>query len=111
MGKPREVDSSKIRIRKLPTSRVYVHDRCGTETRVSHGHFKQICGPFIPCTGTFCCGCNEFFPLNEVYWKNTGERIDDYRERLRRKSPALVQVWRYGVGFLIGAVIGAGIGA
>jgi hypothetical protein len=96
--------------RRTPNGRAYVHTRCGGETLVSGGDFTHICDPFWPCTSTYCCTCSGFAPLREVKWTDTGEIISKYRQRLRRETPVLVQVWRYGFGFLLGGAFGAVVG-
>src|SRR4051812_10389467 len=88
--------------RRTPSGRVYVHDRCGGQTRVSGGDYTHLCDPFWPCTGTYCCGCRAFVSLGEVCWADTEEPISAYRRRLRRQTPGLIQAWRYGVGLLPG---------
>src|SRR5437588_9962979 len=93
-----------------PTGREYVHTRCGGATRVSGGNYRHICDPFWPCASTYCCKCAGFAGLGEVQWANTGETVADYRRRLARGTPMLVKAWRYGVGFLIGAALGAPVG-
>lgn len=99
-----------IPLRETPTGRGYVHTRCGDETWVDENHFTHICDPFRPCTGTYCCTCADFAPLNEVRWADTGENILAYRKRLRAQTPALLRVWRYGAGFLAGGAVGAVVG-
>lgn len=105
-----EEDEPVIRRRQAPNARVYVHDRCGGSTQVSGGDYTHICDPFRPCTGTYCCTCADFAPLHEVEWADTGERISDYRRRLREETPSLLRAWRYGLGALVGAAGGAVFG-
>src|SRR5262249_33537703 len=62
------------------------------------------------CTSTYCCGCSNFVPLSDVLWADTGEAIADYRSRLRAETPALLLAWRYGMGLLLGAAVGAALG-
>jgi hypothetical protein len=90
--------------------RVYVHTRCGGQTRVSGGDYAHICDPFWPCTSTYCCTCSGFAPLHEVRWADTDEPVSEYRRRLRAETPGLIKAWRYGVGFLFGGAIGALVG-
>ncbi len=90
--------------------RVYVHSRCGGQTRVSGGDFTHICDPFWPCTSTYCCQCAGFAPLNQVQWIETGELVSEFRSRVRSKTPGMLKVWRYGMGFLLGGAVGAPIG-
>ena len=103
---PEQVDQR----RRIPTGRVYVHTRCGGQTRVSGGDYTHICDPFWPCTSTYCCQCTGFVPLSKVRWADTGEAVSDYRSRLRAETPGLLKAWRFGVGFLIGGAIGVLIG-
>ena len=93
--------------RRTPTSRVYVHRHCGTETIVGDSAFRHICDPFWPCTGTYCCQCDDYSPLHHVRWADTEERISDFRQRMRENTPALVKVWRYGGGLIVGGLIGS----
>jgi hypothetical protein len=95
---------------RTPKSRVYVHTGCGGRTQVSGGDYSHICDPFWPCTSTYCCGCGGFISLSEVRWADTREVIARYRRRLRAETPAALKAWRYGLGFLPGGVIGAGVG-
>jgi hypothetical protein len=90
-----------------PTSRVYVHTRCGGQTHVSGADFAQICDPFWPCRATYCCQCAGKAPLDEVRWTDTEEAVSEYRRRVRQQTPALVKAWHYGLGFLIGGAAGA----
>jgi hypothetical protein len=96
--------------RGTPTGRVYVHTRCGGQTQVSGGDFTHICDPFWPSTGTYCCTCNDYAPLSEVRWADTGESVTEYRTRLRTATPGLLKAWRFGVGFLAGGTVGAAVG-
>jgi hypothetical protein len=95
-----------------PTSRPYRHSPClrkpqGTETVVSGHDYTHICDPFWPCSSTFCCGCSSFVPLDSVVWTDTGETIAAYRKRLRAQTPRFVGLWRMGLGFFLGAALGA----
>jgi hypothetical protein len=93
-----------------PTGRVYVHTRCGGATRVSGRDYRHICDPFWPCSSTYCCTCAGFAPLAEVQWADTGETVADYRRHMARQTPLLPKAWRCGVGFLVGAALGATAG-
>jgi hypothetical protein len=92
------------------TGRVYIHQSCGGETTVSGRSFTHICDPFRPCTGTYCCTCAGYAPLDEVCWLDTGEPISEYRNRLRTMTPRLLSGWRQ-IGWLLAGASGAGIGA
>ncbi len=93
--------------RGTPTGRVYIHTRCGGQTRVSGGDYSHICDPFWPCTSTYCCQCAGFAPLSEVCWADTEETVSEYRSRMRAETPGLLRAWRYGLGFLVGGAVGA----
>lgn len=95
-----------------PTSRAYLHRPCirkpqGTETVVFSHDYTRLSDPFWPCNSTFCCGCSDFVPLDSVVWTDTGESIAAYRRRLRAQTPRFVGLWRMGLGFFIGAALGA----
>jgi hypothetical protein len=96
--------------KRTPNGRVYVHRRCGGHTKVSGGDYTHICDPFWPCTSTYCCQCSGFAPLSEVRWADTGETVAAYRRRVRSETPAMIQVWRYGVGLVPGGLAGAILG-
>jgi hypothetical protein len=88
------------------TSRPYVHDGCGTCTVVSGSDYSHICNPFWPCSGTYCCGCQGFVPLNSVVWEDTGEPVSEFRRRMMSLTPIYVKLWAFGPGFLPGALVG-----
>lgn len=92
---------------EAPTSRTYVHIRCRGATTVGGGDYTHICDPFWPCTETYCCTCQGFAPVGDVVWMDTGERVSEYRSRLRANTPLALKFWRYGAGFLIGGGLGA----
>jgi hypothetical protein len=45
-----------------------------------------------------------------VNWEDTGEPISAYRSRVRAETPVLIQVWRYGLGLVVGGGVGTGLG-
>jgi len=90
---------------ETPHGRVYEHVRCGGLTEVTEGDFTHICNPFRPCIETFCCQCSRHVPLNEVNWADTQEVVSAYRKRLRRATPMLIKLWRYGLGVLGGGFL------
>jgi hypothetical protein len=71
-------------------SRVYFHEECGADTRVSGDDYVLLECPFRPVTATFCCGCRKLVSLRVVCWADTGEPVSDYRARLA----ATVPFWR-----------------
>ena len=95
---------------EMPEGRAYVHDKCGGVTVVSGGDFTHICDPFRICTGTYCCTCQGFAPLEQVRWVDTDEVVADYRARLKEGTPEALKVWRSGVGCAVGLVFGLLVG-
>jgi hypothetical protein len=65
----------------IPDSRVYRHDKCGTETVVSGDSFEAVSDPLSDMTRTWCSSCQAFFPLADYAWSDTGEKITDYYAR------------------------------
>jgi len=106
-----DFDDDRATYRDDPSQgRSYVHKGCGGATTVSGGDFTHICDPFWPCTATYCCGCSDFVPLDQVRWLDTNETVAKFRRRMRQQTPAFVAAWRYGLGFAIGAALGSGVG-
>lgn len=70
---------------KIPNSRAYVHQRCGGATTISNGDsdqdFTNLCNPFAPVGATFCSSCGTHFSLREFAWADTGEGVQEFRER------------------------------
>lgn len=62
--------------------RSYYHPKCHGTTVVSGEDFVRLECPFRGVSGTFCCGCQQHVPLNEVQWSDTNEVIGRYRERI-----------------------------
>jgi len=89
--------------------RVYVHTKCGGATHASGAGFKNLCDPFHFILGVVCCGCSRIARVRDVYWEDTGEPVAQYRKRLRRQTPTPLKVWRYGLGYALGGVIGAAV--
>ena len=94
----------------VPTSRTYVHDRCGNATVVSGNDFESLANPFAFCSGTMCVACNKAFPLKQFVWADTGETITARRSRLRGATSPAQKLFSMLVGPLIFGLIGAGIG-
>jgi hypothetical protein len=70
-----------------PTSRVYVHRRCGGATVVDGDDFAALCNPFSIAKETYCCTCQGFDELSAFTWEDTGESISQYRQRMKRLVP------------------------
>lgn len=107
---------------KIPNSRAYIHQRCGGMTTISNGasdqDFTNLSNPFAPVGATFCSGCGSHFPLSEFAWADTGEGVQEFRERhraeLQEKTTPFARFLISPTGclsFLLGgAALGAGVG-
>lgn len=87
--------------------RVNVHLPCGGLTGVDGMDYVHVCDPFWYCRATYCSQCSDHFPMDEFRWMDTGEKLLDYRNRLRAQTPLVLQMWRYSLGFLMGGCFGA----
>src|SRR4051812_6641344 len=86
-----------------PTERVYVHTRCGGQTRVSGRDFTHITDPFWACTSTYCCTCAGFAPFRFGHWAarktlGGGHYENDIRNRPRTPRVRLALGERWGRG-------------
>jgi hypothetical protein len=63
-------------------SRNYQHDQCKGVTTVSGDHLVMLECPFRPCSGTYCAVCRKMVPLKTVWWEDSGENIEEYRNKL-----------------------------
>ena len=70
-------------------SRDYVHSGCNGVTCVSGDDYVMIECAFRRVTHTFCATCNQFVPIDDVKWVDSGQRISDYR----REIAASVTYW------------------
>lgn len=77
---------------ETPTSRAYVHARCGGTTVVDGDDFVGLCNPMFGLlpVQTYCVKCAGVRPLEEFVWADTNETLAAYRQRLRATvvSPA-----------------------
>ena len=76
----------------VPSSRAYIHDKCGQTTDVDGGDFKNVASPVPGMKGTMCASCCGMFLMNEFKWADTGEPISAYYERHRAQVPALTKL-------------------
>lgn len=67
--------------------RVYRHVRCDGETVVSGDDYVCLENAFRPVSGTYCCTCQDFAPLDQVFWVDTDENVADYRRRIYDSVP------------------------
>ncbi len=99
---------------EIPESRSYRHQKCQTETLVSGEAFAALSDPLSDMSRTWCSVCNDFFPLADFEWSDTGERITDYYSRHSARATGLERflcsrkflVISALVGFLVGAIAG-----
>lgn len=98
------------RANRVPTSRSYVHERCGYETIVNGIDFEMLANPFTFTSSTMCVHCKKQVSLKQVAWSETGESITGYRRRLRREAPAILKLIAWVIGPLLLGCVGAGIG-
>jgi len=75
-------------------------------------NFVDLSDPLSATTHTWCNPCNNFFPLSEFEWTDTGEKISDYYERHSSKASSMERLL-YGNKFLrvvmVAAFIGCGV--
>lgn len=45
---------------------------------------SYLVNPFLYNDRTFCCGCNDYVPLAEVYWTETEQNLLEYNEQLKQ---------------------------
>ena len=84
---------------KPQARRVYVHARCGAPTVVDGEEYAGLCNPFTGLLGvsTRCVKCHQQRPLREFAWKDTRERLDLYRRRLRGTIPVPILIGQYAI--------------
>jgi|GEM_PF-5658021 hypothetical protein len=89
--------------------RAYVHDRCGTTTRVSDDIIdKYLADPYFYSDGTtICAQCGEV-PDKDCRWVETGQSVDEYMRQLQAKKGTAYHIVRWGIWVVLlgaGAVI------
>jgi hypothetical protein len=69
-------------LRGIPQA--YEHRRCGEVTGMPEEIVRSyLVNPFLYSGGSFCCGCNDYKPYEELFWVETGESLATYFRRLR----------------------------
>jgi hypothetical protein len=98
----------------VPSSRSYIHNKCGQTTDVDGGDFKNIASPVPGMTRTMCAACGSVFPISEFKWADSDEEIVAYYERYRAQvSPytRLICSRQLSLATLsLGLLTGSGIG-
>ena len=69
-------------LRGVPRS--YRHPKCGVVTRMPEEIIRSyLVNPFLYGGGSFCCGCGEHVPEEELVWSETGQNMADYTRELQ----------------------------
>lgn len=53
----------------------YVHNKCGTLTKMSRSISETYARNPHFYSGTFCAGCGQHFPLDQFVWDGTTEQV------------------------------------
>jgi len=99
-------------------SRSYLHTTCGAETEISGPEFQALADPLASMQRTYCAECEDYFPLEEFQWSDTGETITDYYARHGATASSMDRFWCdtsglvcLGIlGLLAGSVVGIVLG-
>ncbi len=63
---------------------LYRHPKCGVVTRMPEDIIRSyLVNPFLYGAGSFCCGCGEHLPENDLFWCETGQNMAEYTAELR----------------------------
>jgi hypothetical protein len=90
-------------------SRTYRHKKCGALTTVSGDTFDQVCNPWKGLFGTVCAGENcDGGLFSGFVWEDTGECLEDYRNRMKAESPWLLRVVDSGL-FTLSTWVAGGV--
>jgi hypothetical protein len=66
--------------------KIYRHSRCGGGTGMPEEIIRSyLANPFLYSGGSFCCGCNNYMPYEELFWIETGESLADYFRKLQEE--------------------------
>lgn len=94
--------------------RVYRHDTCDVETIMPEEMVRSyLADPFLYNDETFCCGCKAYVRLNRCIWTETGQRLDEYFDDLRKQATSEApspppRTWRV-VALLLPVVAGLAV--
>jgi hypothetical protein len=90
--------------------RWYTHQKCGRTTGMPEEIIRSyLKNPYMyTADATFCCGCNRHVPLRECFWKETGENLQAYTDRLRAAKPEMKPKGCAGI-VILAASIGLGL--
>ena len=66
--------------------RGYRHPRCKVVTEMPEEIIRSyLVNPFLYSGGSFCCGCNDYLPYEELFWVETGECLAAYFQKLQEE--------------------------
>lgn len=69
---------------------IYYHPKCGSITQMPEEIIRSyLSNPFLYNGFTFCCGCHEYVPENELFWTETQENLADYMKGLKQIHNAI----------------------
>src|SRR5262245_9424867 len=93
-----------------PVPKTYVHNACGTATRVSDDMIENwVADPYFYLDGTtICAQCGEVSDA-DCRWEATGQQVDEYMRELRATKGLLYHCVRWGIWLIFlaaGAIIG-----
>ena len=95
---------------EIPDSRPYRHKNCGTVTVVNGTEFELLADPFSEMGRTMCSSCNDYFPITEYEWADTGETISDYCKRHSARATKLERFLCSRLVFLLTLFTGFNVG-
>lgn len=62
----------------------YLHPACGEVTGMPEEIIRSyLVNPFLYSGGSFCCGCNDYMPYEELFWEETGQSLAEYFQKLK----------------------------
>jgi hypothetical protein len=63
---------------------VYAHPKCGVGTKMPEEIVRSyLVNPFLSGSGSFCCGCGDYVPEEELFWTETGQNVAEYQRELQ----------------------------
>lgn len=91
-------------------SRFYLCTSCGEETEISGPEFLALADPLANMKQTYCVECEEYLPLDQFKWSDTGESIPDYYKRHGAKATNIDRFWCDTSGLLCLGILGLFVG-
>jgi len=95
----------------LREGRTYIHHACGGVTCINGHDFAGLCNPFDSTRRTYCAACDSPDLYSNFSWEDTGERLTEFRKRIRNQSPFIFNLLGgFPAAPLFGAIIGVIVG-